>query len=105
VAWLAYVKAIEGAHREARDLVARARALGAERYVSAYHLAVAFVGLEDHDQAFALLDRAWVDRDPALAGIVIEPLFEPIRKDSRYAALTARLNGIAGSPQLAATSP
>jgi hypothetical protein len=28
---------------------------------------VAFVGLEDHDQAFALLDRAWVDRDPALA--------------------------------------
>jgi hypothetical protein len=33
---------------------------------------------------------------------VIEPLFEPIRKDSRYAALTARLNGEVGSGQLAA---
>jgi hypothetical protein len=57
---------------------------------------VAYVGLDDHDEAFALLDRAWIDRDPALAGIVIEPLFEPIRKDSRYTALTARLNGEVG---------
>jgi TolB-like protein/Tfp pilus assembly protein PilF len=102
LAWLAYVRATEGAHREARDLVARARALESERYVSAYHLAVAYVGLDDHNEAFALLDRAWLDRDPALAGIVIEPLFEPIRKDSRYAALTARLNGEVGSGQLAA---
>jgi tetratricopeptide (TPR) repeat protein len=93
LAWLAYVRAAQGARREARDLVARARGLEAERYVSPYHLALAYVGLEDHDEAFAMLDRAWLDRDPALPGIVVEPLFEAIRGDSRYAVLTARLNG------------
>jgi len=92
LAWLAHVKAVSGAGDEALDLVERARALESVRYVAPYHLALAYVGLGDRDEAFACLDRAWLDRDPALAGVVIEPLFDPIRDDPRYPELLARLN-------------
>jgi tetratricopeptide (TPR) repeat protein len=97
LAWLAHAKAVTGAPREARALVARARALEGERYVSAYHLALAYVGLGSHDAAFDALEQAWLDRDPALGAMHVEPRIEPLRSHAKYAALVARLN-LAASP-------
>jgi TolB-like protein/Tfp pilus assembly protein PilF len=91
LAWLSHVKAVTGNRRDAANLLARARALDRERYVSFYHVAMACVGLDDLDAAFDALDRAWLDRDPALAGVHVEPRFEPIRGDRRYVELLDRL--------------
>jgi TolB-like protein/cytochrome c-type biogenesis protein CcmH/NrfG len=92
LAWLAHARSISGRHTEARTLIARARGLEDVRYVSSYHLALAHAGLGDLDEAFSCLDRAWLDRDPALPGIVVEPRFDALRADARYQELAARLN-------------
>jgi TolB-like protein/Tfp pilus assembly protein PilF len=92
LAWLAHAKAVTGSGRDAMTLVSRTRALDRERYVSSYHLAMALVGLDNVDEAFAALDQAWLDRDPALAGVHVEPRFETIRGDRRYGELLERLN-------------
>jgi TolB-like protein/Tfp pilus assembly protein PilF len=92
LAWLAHLKAVTGARGEAVALVAHARSLESMRYVPPYHLALAQAGLGGIDTAFELLDQAWLDRDPALATIDVDPRFEPLRDDSRYGELLERLN-------------
>ena len=92
LAWLAHARGVTGARAEARQALERARGLAAERYVSRYHLAIAYAGLDDLDAAFAALDEAWLDRDPGLAFVQVEPRFEPLRGDRRYRALLARVN-------------
>jgi len=53
------------------------------------------VGLGDIDSAFASLQTATVDCDPALANVAVEPRFAPLRSDPRYANLRKRM----GLPQ------
>ena len=96
--WLAHAKAVTGARTEAISLVTRARALGNERYVPAYHLALAYTGLENIEAACAALDQAWLDRDPALASITVEPRFDRLRREPRFCELIAKLGlSLAGS--------
>jgi TolB-like protein/Tfp pilus assembly protein PilF len=92
LAWLAHVRAGSGARAEARDLLARAVSLHGCRYVPAFHLAFGYVGLEDRDRAVEALNQAWLDRDPALSTITVEPRFIPLRDDPRYLELIERLN-------------
>ena len=72
-------------------LIARARSFERTRYVPPFHLALAYTGLGALDEAFAALDQAWLDRDPALATLDAEPRFEPLRGDARYRALIDRI--------------
>jgi TolB-like protein/Tfp pilus assembly protein PilF len=92
LAWLAHIQAVGGARTEARESVARALSLQSRRYVPPFHLAIAYVGLEDYDCAFASLEQAWLDRDPALATMTVEPRLDSLRNDKRYASLLERLN-------------
>ena len=55
MSWLAHLRAGSGARAEANDLMARATALHGCRYVPAFHLALGYVGLEDHDRAEPLV--------------------------------------------------
>jgi len=91
LAWLAHVRAVTGCRSQAQALIARAESLSPGRYVPPFHLALAYTGLEDLDSAFAALEQAWRDRDPALVTLDAEPRFEPLRSDSRCRALVERL--------------
>lgn len=91
LSWLAHAKAIRGECGVARKILEALDRLGNERFVPAYHLALAHAGLGDADTAFALLDRACEERDPALINLAGDPRFDPLRRDPRYAALTTRL--------------
>ena len=92
LSWLAHAKAVTGNRRDATSLIAQTRALEGERYVSPYHLAMAYAGLQDFDKAFELLEQAWLDRDPALGMVNVEPRFDRLREDSRYPELLQRMN-------------
>src|SRR4029079_13443559 len=92
LAWLAHVKAVLGCRSQAEALIARARSFERTRYVPPFHLALAYTGLGDFDDAFAALDQAWLDRDPALATLDADPGFRPLKSDSRFDALLARIN-------------
>jgi TolB-like protein/Flp pilus assembly protein TadD len=84
---LSNARALAGDAAGAAELVAGLPRLGAGRYLSRHHLALAHVGIGDWDSAFAALEQAVVDSDPALIYLAVEPRFEPIRSDPRYARL------------------
>jgi len=86
-AWLAHAKAVTGDRAGATDLLARLRRLDRKQYLPPYHLALVHVGLGDIDSAFASLQTATVDCDPALPNVAVEPRFAPLRSDPRYARL------------------
>ena len=84
---LSNARALAGDAAGAALLVAAIPRLGATRYLSHYHLALAHVGIGEWDAAFAALGQAVVDSDPALVYLAVEPRFEPIRSDPRYGRL------------------
>jgi TolB-like protein/Tfp pilus assembly protein PilF len=92
LAWQAHVLAVGGARAEARASLAQALSLQSRQYVSPLHLAIAYAGLDDYDCAFAALEQAWIDRDPALPSVTVEPRLDSLRADRRYRGILERLN-------------
>jgi TolB-like protein/tetratricopeptide (TPR) repeat protein len=91
LAWLAHAQAAVGQRDAALALLGKLRRMAERRFVPSYHLALAHVGLDQHDDAFAALERATVECDPALPNLVVDPRFEPIRSDARYSRLVELL--------------
>ncbi len=91
LAWLAHAKGATGDRAGALEMLARWRALDPSCYQPPYHLALAQVGLGELDAAFAALEDAWTDGDPALAYIAVDPRFELVRADPRYSRLIDRV--------------
>lgn len=91
LAWLAHAKALGGSRDEAAAMAAKLEADLSTVYVPGYHLALAHTGLGNRDAAFAQLERAFVERQPAVFNLKIEPRFDPLRRDARYHALLQRL--------------
>ncbi|HEV8392799.1 MAG TPA: winged helix-turn-helix domain-containing protein [Vicinamibacterales bacterium] len=95
--WLAHAKAVTGRTYEAETIVARM--LTQDGYRQHYALAIAYIGLGRIDDAFDALDVACLDRDPLLTHVAVEPCFDQIRGDARFAALLTRM-GLSTSPAL-----
>jgi hypothetical protein len=50
-------------------------------------VAEAYAALDDRERAFAYLRKAYVQREPALLFISVEPKMDGVRNDPRFAAL------------------
>jgi tetratricopeptide (TPR) repeat protein len=92
LAWLAHAKALRGECALARTILKALDGMRQERFVPAYHLALAHVGLDEVDEAFRQLDAACEERDPALLNLNRDPRFEPLRSDPRFESLRVRLH-------------
>ena len=92
LAWLAHAKAIGGECGVAKTILSALDRMRHERFVPAYHLALAYVGLGDADEAFRQLDLACGERDPALIYLNQDPRFDPIRGDARFSVLRDRVH-------------
>ena len=84
---LAYAKAVAGDRAGAMALLEEIRRLDRKRYLPPYQLALVHIGLDDADRAFAALEQATVDADPALGNLAVDPRIQPLRSDPRYARL------------------
>ncbi len=53
-----------------------------------------YVGLGEKDKAFEWLEKAYEDRSigSSFAGIKVDPVFDPLRSDPRFADLLRRMN-------------
>ena len=91
LAWLAHGRAMQGNLARAGDLLAQLEQMSSERYVSAYHRALAHTAIGDRQGALALLEQASEQRDPAIINLGVDPRFESLGSDPRYRALVEKL--------------
>jgi TolB-like protein/tetratricopeptide (TPR) repeat protein len=84
---LAHAKAVAGDRTGARAVLDHIHRLDRKRYLPPYQLALVHAGLGDHDRAFAALEQATVDADPALGYLKVDPRMAPLRGDARYTRL------------------
>ena len=90
-ATLAYAYAKSGNKKEAREILNELEARSPRLYTSPATVAFVHIGLGDKDAAFALLDRAVSERDTVLTLLTVEPIFDSLRDDPRFADLVRRI--------------
>ncbi|MDQ3908337.1 MAG: tetratricopeptide repeat protein [Acidobacteriota bacterium] len=95
IASLGNVYAVSGRRDEALKMLSELQASAKSRYVSPYFFAIIYTGLGDKDQAFAYLNKAYEEHNDYLIYLKVEPLFDPLRSDPRFADLLRRV----GLPQ------
>jgi TolB-like protein/DNA-binding winged helix-turn-helix (wHTH) protein/Tfp pilus assembly protein PilF len=91
LASLAHAYGVAGSRSDALKLIRQLENLAAQQRVSSYDVALAFVGVDDKDQAFSWLEKAVSDHAGRLMFLNVEPRFDSVRSDPRYAELARRL--------------
>ncbi|MFN2239930.1 MAG: hypothetical protein ABR524_11110, partial [Thermoanaerobaculia bacterium] len=89
---LAYVYARAGRVEEALEIRGRLEQEKHSRYISPFKFARISIGLGDHDEAFRLIEEAYLQRSNYLTGIVTDPTLDPIRDDPRFRDLLRRMD-------------
>jgi tetratricopeptide (TPR) repeat protein len=89
-AMLGYAHARAGHEAEARRILSLLE-LRPERWTDALDLATLRGALGDRDEAFLLLERAFVHRHPRLVRLAVEPWWDCLRDDPRFDDLLRRM--------------
>jgi tetratricopeptide (TPR) repeat protein len=90
---LVWAYAAAGKRDSATALLDTLSARSAHEYIPPFAFAVAYTGLGDRDKAFYWLDRGVKERDVVLPETFFELLLDPLKQDSRYAAIATRISG------------
>src|SRR6266702_2820726 len=91
LALLGYLHARSGERKKALRVLRQLEAASKQSYTPAFSFAVVYAGLEDKDQAFSWLEKAYDERFNRLAYLKVEALWDPLRSDSRFADLLRRV--------------
>jgi TolB-like protein/tetratricopeptide (TPR) repeat protein len=73
------------AHQAMAELNAR------HPYVPCWFLSIVWIGLNDKNRAFEYLEDALRAREPCMVSLKVDPVFDPIRDDARFADLVRRV--------------
>ena len=66
--------------------------LARTQYVSAAFIALVYIGLGEHDDAFHWLDKGFEERAGALTWLPTWPVYDSLRADPRFQDLLTRMN-------------
>jgi TolB-like protein/DNA-binding winged helix-turn-helix (wHTH) protein/Tfp pilus assembly protein PilF len=86
-----YVLARAGRQHEARAMLETIRRTSKPRDPAPIRIALVHIGLGETDQAFEWLEKAFEARDWQMALLNVEPAFDDLRSDRRFAALVERV--------------
>ena len=86
-----FVLARAGQEKRARELLDRLSTLSKSTYVQPIFPARIYAGLVQPDQAFAALEQAFEERSPDLTFLRVDPIWDTIRDDPRFADLVRRV--------------
>jgi TolB-like protein/Tfp pilus assembly protein PilF len=87
LALLGYTQAVAGKRNEARKVLQALKASAKKRYVSPAYPAAVHLGLTEHSVALDLAEKARQERSGFLTRLKVEPLFDPLRSEPRFAKL------------------
>jgi serine/threonine protein kinase/tetratricopeptide (TPR) repeat protein len=91
LASLGYAYALSGKRREAQAVIEELKKRSKRRYISPTIIAFIYAGLGEKDEAFAWLEKAYAGRDFILVLHRVDPTFDPLRSDPRFADLVRRV--------------
>ncbi len=89
---LGHAYAAAGKTVEARKMLDELHVLAKKRYVLPYGFALIHTGLGEFDDALEWLERAYLDRNPWMVYLQVEPRLDPLRSDPRFQDLLRRMN-------------
>ena len=92
---MGFVYAVAGKRPEALQIIAQLRAVAESRYADAYMVAAIYAGLGDKNRAFDWLNKGIEERSASMVFLRVDPFFDSLRSDSRFADLLRRI----GLPQ------
>lgn len=92
IAALGFVNAISNHKAEAVNALRELDDLSKHKYVSAYAVALIYAGLGNKDQAFQWLNKAFDERSHWLVWLRLDPRWDGIRGDPRFAELVKRMH-------------
>jgi TolB-like protein/Flp pilus assembly protein TadD len=87
MAALGFACALAGRTGEARALLDGLLTASKEHYIPSYYIAGIHLGLGDRQRVFEWLDRACTEHCSLLGTLKVDPVFDPIRGDPRFASL------------------
>jgi len=93
---LAYTSGRSGDRAKARLALQQLEQIGQRRPLDSLAFAVAYLGLDDKDKALAWLEKASMQHSSGLTALKVDPIYDPLRSDPRFQALTRRI-GLAGN--------
>jgi TolB-like protein/DNA-binding winged helix-turn-helix (wHTH) protein/Tfp pilus assembly protein PilF len=76
---------------ETKQILSELEEPSASGYASPFHVAIVYEGLGDHETALNYLDRAYDQRESALAGIMITPQFQTLHTHPRFQKLLQKM--------------
>ncbi len=92
LALLGYAYATAGKHDEARAILEELNFQSKNQPVFPFETAMIYIGLGEREQAFTWLEKAYDERAWQLGFLKAEPIFDPLRSDSRFTDLMQRVN-------------
>jgi tetratricopeptide (TPR) repeat protein len=84
-------RAFAGAGRRDEALAIAKKLAESKQYLAPSEIATLYAALGDHEKAFAALEKAFAERDLQLRFMRVDPGYDPIRNDPRFADLLRRL--------------
>lgn len=90
--YLALVLARSGQREEARKLLDELKLESTRRYIPGYGVALAHIGLDEKEEAFASLEKEVADRGYWAGVYAVDPVLDDFRDDPRFKAMLRRLN-------------
>jgi TolB-like protein/Tfp pilus assembly protein PilF len=91
LATLAQAFAAAGRIADAKKLLDKLLTRGTEQYVPSYWIALVYTSMGNKDEAMKYLERAFLERSSWLVWANVEPRFDSLRSDARFASLLARI--------------
>ena len=82
---LACVDAVTGKRKEALALYNKLKEISTRKFVPTSYFVFIEIYLGNKDKAFALLQKAVEEKDPYMINLKVEPKFDPMRSDPRFA--------------------
>jgi serine/threonine protein kinase/tetratricopeptide (TPR) repeat protein len=84
LAWIGHAYAASGKRSDALKVLDQLKQLSKQVYVDSYNVAAIHAALEEKDQAFELLEKAYVERSSWLSRLKVDPILDGLRSDPRF---------------------
>jgi adenylate cyclase len=92
IAYLGYAYARNGQNDKAMETLNELNRLASHRFVTPFCQVLVYLGLREDSKALDWLEKAYQQRSIWVAWLKVEPMYDPLRSNSRFQALYKKMN-------------